>query len=139
MPDPRQRHRLQYQALGMLGVTTLLLLLPGGVLSLLEGWLPAIEAPVLQTGSSDKLVHGVLFALCGFTAMRAWGRSAERWIYVFLALSGYGAATEILQLAVPGRAASAGDLLADVLGALAGIALGYHRNRRRESAPATGL
>ncbi len=113
----------------MLGITALLLLLPAGVLSLLTGWLPLVDAPALHAGSSDKVVHGALFALCGYTAMRAWGHGAESWIYVFLALAGYGAATEILQLAVPGRAASAGDLLADVLGALAGIGLARQRNQ----------
>ena len=140
MPDLRQQHRAQYRAVGMLGLTAFLLLLPGGVLSLLEGWLPMFEAaPDLQVGSSDKLVHGALFALCGYTAMRAWDRSAESWLYILFALSGFGAVTEILQLAVPGRAASAGDLLADVLGALAGIALGRHRNLHRSRPPDTDL
>lgn len=48
---------------------------------------------------------------------------------MFLILIGYGMLTEFLQLFVPGRGASVGDLFADCVGAGVGIFWAYRHSK----------
>lgn len=48
---------------------------------------------------------------------------------MFLILTSYGMLTEFLQLFVPGRGASVGDLFADSIGAGIGIFWAYHYSK----------
>lgn len=74
----------------------------------------------------DKFIHVALFAVCGASLVKGWARQIGRWQWLFLILLGYGVLTEFLQLFVPGRGASVGDLFADCVGAGVGIFWAYH-------------
>ncbi|MBI3962103.1 MAG: VanZ family protein [Deinococcus sp.] len=68
----------------------------------------------------DKLTHALLYLPLGWLLARATGRAP-----VALAVAAlYGASDEIHQYFVPGRAASLGDLAADLLGSALGAWLG---------------
>jgi VanZ family protein len=87
----------------------------------LISWLALSPHPPqgLSTGW-DKANHALAFAAlacCGSLGLR-W---RSRWLLG--ALMAYGLLIEILQTQVPGRSGEAADLLADGLGALAGILL----------------
>lgn len=86
-------------------------------------WLPMAAAldAADATAYSDKLVHASLFAVLGCLAARSWLQPGQRW-RVVLALLLLGGLIEALQAVIPGRSASLGDWLADVLG-LAGSLL----------------
>jgi VanZ family protein len=84
----------------------------------------------------DKIAHVALYAVLGATL--AWGRwsSGRRLSHVLLVLAGllYGVSDEWHQRFVPGRDPSAGDLLADFVGTLAGYSGGVALLRRRAPA-----
>lgn len=113
----------------MLLLTTLLLILPGDAIDAAGKWLEQIfpwlagpdEPPSPWT---DKIVHLSLFTGCGLSCVLAWPRPAR----VLLALVVYGALTEVVQSFVPGRSASAADLLADSIGAGLGLLLALWLN-----------
>ena len=88
-------------------------------LSLVVLFAPAGDVPSAPLGV-DKVVHGVLFL-----ALAATGRWAGLRPAVLLpALLAYAAGSEVLQgLSGIGRTASGLDVVADVVGALAGLAL----------------
>lgn len=77
----------------------------------------------------DKLAHFFEYAVLGFLALRhqrcAVARSPQSSL-VRVALLGVlvGSVDECYQYLIPGRSTDAADLVADVLGALAGAALG---------------
>ena len=86
------------------------------------------DAP-LPEGMSDKTGHTLGYTLLGLTVVRAMAGGLPRRITWSVALTaiaittGYGALDEVHQRFVPGRTASAGDLLADASGAAIGTAL----------------
>ncbi len=140
MPDPavRQVGRYQaarWQAFAALSLTAVLLLLPGSALAALADWLALADTPGPQVSGSDKFVHAFLFGLCGLTSLRAWGAQRSHTVRTVLALTLFAVATEVLQLWVPGRSASLGDLVADLLGVLAGMVLAAWTMRSRPAAP----
>jgi VanZ family protein len=83
----------------------------------------AAELPPGPFPHVDKLVHFVEYAVLGaLVAVALGGRLSAGWIAVALVLcAGYGASDEWHQRFVPGRDASIFDLVADTLGAAAGI------------------
>lgn len=128
MPDPAVRHgrryrAAQWQAMAALCLTAALLLLPGSALAALADWLALADTSDPQVSGSDKFVHALLFGLCGFTSLRAWCDQRTHAVRTAVALALFAVATEALQLWVPGRSASLGDLVADLLGVLAGMGL----------------
>jgi len=140
MPDPAVRHAgryraAQWQAIAALSLTAALLLLPGSALAALADWLALADTPAPQVSGSDKFVHALLFGLCGLTSLRAWGDRRTHAVRTALALALFAVATETLQLWVPGRSASLGDLVADLLGVLAGMGLAAWTMRSRPAAP----
>lgn len=96
-------------------VIVFLLLLPGGDLPAVPGWVPVLVAAL-----SDKLVHCGLFFIWAGLAMAASGRpSAKRALtLIFVSSVALGGALELAQAWVPGRDPSWADLAADALGAL---------------------
>ena len=80
---------------------------------------PASDVPSAPPGV-DKVVHGLLFLALALTGRWAGiGRSL-----LGAALVGYAAVSELVQGLTPlERSASVGDLLADVVGTVAGLAL----------------
>lgn len=110
---------------GWLLLTLVLLLMPGPWIaqgqSWLAAWLPLPGEAAPGLGLSDKLVHGMLFAVLGLLAARLW--PIAPWFgRVMLALLLLGVATELAQHFIPGRAASPADFGADALGLLLGAA-----------------
>ena len=87
---------------------------------------PASDVPGAPPGV-DKLVHGLLFLALALTGRWAGiGRSL-----LGPALVGYAVVSELVQGLTPlERSASVGDLLADVVGVLVGLALWGLAGRR---------
>lgn len=117
-----------------LWVTLLLLLLPGGAILHLKiwvaSWLP--YAQVLDdsglTDNSDKWMHFSLFAVLGALAARIWwGQRALR--AAALGLVALAVGTECVQHFIPGRSASIGDLITDIVGLAAGCMAVQMRGR----------
>jgi VanZ family protein len=106
---------------------------------------PNVRPPgFLDFPYSDKLIHACQFAILAFLICRFFLRhSAEiRRSWIFIAsvsiTASYGAVTELIQKAVPGRVADVGDVAADTVGALlaASIWLFLETSRKRsQSAP----
>ena len=115
-------------ALSALVVTTALLLTPGPLSDSLMAWV--IEwLPWTTLGMSsneypvDKLVHVVLFAICGYLFCKEWLKTPRKLAYLYISLFIYGLAIELLQIPIPGRGGSIGDLIADSVGLLLGFYL----------------
>jgi VanZ family protein len=71
----------------------------------------------------DKLNHMAAFAALAFCACRSFRASRrKRWVAA-CGLLVYGGLIEVLQLAVPGRSSAWGDLLADAIGIVCGMAI----------------
>lgn len=111
---------------------------------ILRAWGPAaiwaallfILSSIPATGASwlpvsDKVVHFALYAVLGALLARGARTSSGRPAHALLLALGvaYGLSDEWHQTFVPGRDASAGDLVADTLGVVAGylIVLGLYR------------
>ncbi len=83
--------------------------------------LPTAELPVFE--ASDKVQHFAAFMALGAIGTLAFpGRRAMLWLMI--ALFAFGCLLEGLQLFVPSRQSSLGDVIADSLGIAAGIASG---------------
>jgi VanZ family protein len=139
------RQRERRIALLALGLTLVLLAMPGSVLagvqavmepliSSLKAWKASwwpwpssdevgLELPV------DKLVHFLLFVGCGYWVTRGW-LGVYSWPGLLLALLAYGVLTEVIQVFVPGRGLSVGDMMADALGAAFGLIWALKNTRR---------
>lgn len=85
----------------------------------------------LPGGVSDKFAHFVAYAVLAGLSLRAaaggrWAGVNRRAALVALAVAcGYGALDELHQVFTPGRFAGVDDWVADALGALSAIALGF--------------
>jgi hypothetical protein len=83
----------------------------------------------------DKLLHGGAYAVLGALLMLATAGarySVRRAVVIAAALASlYGVTDELHQSFVPGRDTSAGDWIADTVGALGGAALAAASLRRR--------
>ncbi len=64
----------------------------------------------------DKFNHLAAFVALSFSAMLGWRGPRPLQIGVLLALLGYGALIELLQMFVPNRSAEWSDLLANAIG-----------------------
>lgn len=85
------------------------------------------KPPAGLDSGHDKLGHAFAFfvlAACAARAHPAWG--AWR---LFAAALAFGAFIELVQTQVPGRSAEWGDLLADAVGAVLGIAVAWLARR----------
>lgn len=114
-----------------LGGTLMLLLLPGIYLEALQQLLRELwpwawsGAPSLKISNlpTDKLIHGSMFALCGFLLIKGWSlrlhQSAKPWGLLILA----GVLTEFLHMLLPGRSMEFSDMLANAIGSTSGILL----------------
>ena len=94
-------------------------------------WASAQSDPPMPSGVSDKLLHALAyFGLCVLVFRAVAGRFPARvtWRRAAAALAitiGYAATDELHQMAVPGRAAEALDLIADAFGALLALIGGW--------------
>jgi VanZ like family len=96
---------------------------------------PASDVPSAPPGV-DKVVHGLLFLALAFTGRWAGIRQS----LLGAALVGYAVVSELVQGLTPlARSASVGDLLADVVGVLAGLALWALVSRRTAGGSPTVL
>ncbi len=74
----------------------------------------------------DKLLHFAAYG--GLTFLLAWpvaarsGPSLGTYVYLLVIAACYGAVDELGQIPIPGRAADIWDWVADVVGAVAGLA-----------------
>jgi VanZ family protein len=114
---PTQRASRVLAVLWALLIAAFLLLpLPPEQEDYLPGWLARSLGPW-----SDDLVHGGLFFGFAYLLLGAMGARHHRKTLAFLVAVGYGALTEWLQPRVSGRTGEWTDLLADALGAFAGV------------------
>ena len=98
---------------------------------------PGSDIPkFIPTIGWDKLYHFGLYAILAILAMRSRRGSAFAVWSVLLFCVAYGASDEFHQWFVPGRTASVWDLLADSLGAGAGVLLflAWQRRMKRKQA-----
>ena len=101
------------------------------VLTVLVIWL-SVKAPGEGSGLPiwDKLQHFLAYAALGFTGSLGFsGRKPT--IALAVGLVGLGAALEVAQSYVPARDMSLGDGIADLLGVIFGVGLGYLVTRGR--------
>ena len=103
--------------------------------------------PIGLHRGSDKLVHGLVYALLGWLWCRALFRGRFGWVacmgLAFGISSVWGLLDEWHQSFVPGRMAEAMDAVADIMGAAAGSVLavvvaGSRGKLRAEGATASG-
>lgn len=119
-------------------LTLLVMLLPGvaiesvsALIKQLLPWRPA--SPPQGPGQMDKLVHGVVFAVCAYYVTRGW--VGERSLPILaLLLGAFAVMTELAQVFIPGRSGDVFDVLADVVGLGAGIALALWQGSRQKKA-----
>lgn len=117
----------------VLCVTLLVLLVPGSWVTDFNNWVATWLPFSRQLDSmdashhADKLVHATLFACMGFLAVRGWTQRRQLLGVLWLAPQ-----TEWLQTYIPGRGASLGDVLADVLGLAVGVVLALLLRRRHQ-------
>jgi hypothetical protein len=116
----------------------------GAIFLVSSGSLPETLRPDFLTFlGADKVGHLGIYAMWGGLAAwahrRSWPAASTRGAVLFSWIGGtlYGLSDEIHQVWVPGRAAEAGDLIADSLGAFLGAVVvcslsGMLFRRRRE-------
>ena len=84
---------------------------------------PTVDAPA----GTDKGVHGLLYLVLGFLAGRSLlaGRMVPAWqlLALLAALAAFGAIDEAHQMMLAARTADVRDWIADILGAVAGVAV----------------
>ena len=115
-------------AYSALAFTSILLLLPGSVVEQsvlwIYQWWPWPSSGLMSDGIlTDKLVHLMLFTTCGFFFCIEWNKKNRSTALLFALLLAYGMTIELLQIIVPGRGASLGDLAANAAGAALGMLL----------------
>ncbi len=101
--------------------------------------LSSAELSIRLPGSSDKVLHALVFGLLAALWVVALGFGTLRIGLAFLFAASWGILDEVHQAFVPGRNASWGDLLADAAGAALftiGAALLVHWRRGRGLAEA---
>jgi VanZ family protein len=103
--DLRFASRWLFAGLALMSVVMMVSLMP-------------IRAEALEVTYIDKVLHMIVFMglmvfFCGFVEVQL------RWLLV-LFLFACGGLIEVLQLPVPGRAAEAADLMADMVGIMLG-------------------
>ena len=92
-------------------------------------WLSSSSTPVLPPAfyGADKVLHAIEYAILGILLARSIFSSKPRLskgalVILIVALATlYGISDEVHQALVPGRSASAWDVLADGVGALCGV------------------
>ena len=101
------------------------------MLTALVIWL-SVQAPGEGPGLPiwDKLQHFMAYAALGFTGSLGFSGKKPT-IALALGLVLLGAALEVAQSYVPARDMSLGDGIADLLGVIFGVGLGYLVTRRR--------
>ena len=126
-PTARTRRYQWLAGLFLFGVLVILSL-PGAVVSQLADFVKALlnlppspDEPALLP--VDKIVHAGLFLVAGALLARGWHGRKGVWWLLAAALLLFAGLTEVIQSFVPGRSAAWGDLLADGLGAGAGLAV----------------
>lgn len=129
-------HFYRCGAFGVTFVILFLLSLPGhwieSLQTFMHPWWPWPSSGLVSNDLPiDKVVHSFLFLLSGALFIRGWKEFRQRWYLVAFWLFLFGLITELIQLYVPGRSASLGDLIADLVGIAlgVGIAMLYLRSR----------
>ncbi len=69
----------------------------------------------------DKLRHLAAFATLAWVATQGFGRVRRAAVTIPAALLGYGVFIELVQSVIPGRQASAADVVADAVGLALGL------------------
>lgn len=119
-------------------LTLVVMLLPGVVIEYASALIRPLlfwqaDLPTQGAGQIDKLVHGLAFAVCGYSVARAW--CAEHSLLMIAAmLTVFAVFTELAQIVIPGRSGDAFDLLADGLGLAVGIGVAICQGRWQKKA-----
>jgi len=135
--DPHARTRRYQWLAGLFLLAVLVILsLPGAVVSQIADFVKALlnlppspDEPALLP--IDKVVHAGLFFVAGALLGRGWHGGRGVWLALAAGLLLFAGLTELIQAFVPGRSAAWGDVLADGLGAVAGLAVARWMLSRR--------
>ena len=98
--------------------------------------IPGKDIPDLGFKPQDKIAHIIEFGILGFLLLRAFGYTSHdilrKYAVICAGIFGiaWGIMDEVHQLLVPGRFASAYDVIADAVGVLAGLAIFLWLKRR---------
>lgn len=119
----------QRLSLGLVAVSTLLLLLPASAMAPVKAWF----APYLwwqptysvAFAHSDKVGHAAMFAVLAFACRLSWPYTPL--VIPAGALVLLGVLTEVLQLWVPGRSGTWDDMAADCTGVVTGLVVAWLR------------
>ncbi|RLD13355.1 hypothetical protein DRI50_07350 [candidate division KSB1 bacterium] len=104
----------------------------------IESSLIGFQLPKLGLRIEDKIVHFLIFGILGWLLVRGMIMESTKWIrrnaYFIAVLVGFlfALSDEWHQSLVPGRDASVGDLLADILGIAFFIWYFYQKQRRKD-------
>jgi VanZ family protein len=96
---------------------------------------PNLRAPQVKEIAFDKIAHFVEYAIFAFLTFRSFSnwpwimRRGRGWLFAALFLIVFAVFDEVYQHLIPGRLASAYDVLADLCGAL--LVLAFFELRRR--------
>ena len=116
MPTPQQLlHEPRFQP----AWRALLALL--ALLAAVFAFTPGDSAPTL--GISDKVDHLMAFGSMAWAGTLAFRPGRRESLRLALALLGYGVFIELVQTQIPGRSCEFGDVVADGLGIVVGLAL----------------
>ncbi|ALO46030.1 VanZ family protein [Pseudohongiella spirulinae] len=119
-------------------MTLFVMLIPGAVIEFASDWVRQMlpwrpESRPPGAGQVDKLVHGLVFALCAYAVTRAWlGECSLPALALMLAV--FAVFTELAQVFIPGRSGDVLDVLADASGLIAGMALALWAGGRQKKA-----
>ena len=139
MVDSISSHEPRLQlvpAFSALTFTSVLFLTPGALGDALLLWVFQWW-PVPSSGMAsgefpvDKVVHVWLFGLLGYLFCKEWIKTRRSVVKLYVLLFLYGAGIELLQILIPGRGASIGDLVADNVG----IVMGFYLAMRVKEMP----
>ncbi len=137
--DPIARtRRYRWLSVSFLLLVLVVLSLPGALVAQVADFVkallnlpPSSDTPPLLP--LDKLVHAGLFFVAGALLGRGWREPRGALWALALGLLLFAGLTELIQAYVPGRSASAGDVLADALGAVVGLWLSRRAGKSRQN------
>ena len=95
------------------------------ILIIIAVLIPGRNLPDVSIGGYDKLVHMGMFLMWALAVQYDFGaRRLSRLVIILLSGIAFSALTEVVQIMVEGRSFDIYDMIADIVGLLAGLLIG---------------